>query len=129
MVLDPLREAETFLLELAGRANFPETRGALLRAARALFWDYRGGQNAIDDSNALAAIDDMVARGIPRAAAIRTTAHRMAFGFIHFPNCALAPGAPSAAELLAHPFKVAPTCSTAIYLWSRLDRPLPSWPC
>lgn len=77
MALGPLQQAEAMLLELAGRANFPETRGALLRAARALFWEPRGGENKKDDGAALVAIADMIARGIPRSAAIRTTAHRM----------------------------------------------------
>jgi len=77
MAVGPLQEAEAMLLELAGRAAYPETRGALLRAARALFWDYRGGHNAIDDTDALATIADMRTRGIPQTDAIRLTAHRM----------------------------------------------------
>ena len=76
MALGPLQQAEAMLLELAVAPTFP-TRGALLRAARALFWEPRGGENEKDDGAALVAIADMIARGIPRSAAIRMTAHRM----------------------------------------------------
>jgi len=75
-----LHQAEAFLLELAGRANFPETRGALLRAARALFSDPLGGQNEIDDSAALAAIAGMIARGVSRRVAISIAVRRMGGG-------------------------------------------------